>query len=239
MNSTLAVIIPTLNEAANLPATLAALAAAAPTEILVVDGGSTDQSCALAAEAGARVIQTPPGRAGQMNQGAELSSAELLLFVHADTRLPREAGRSIRQALDRPGVVGGAFSLGIDHPRPMLRLIAAGANLRSRLLGLPYGDQAIFTRRETFWAAGGFPQTPIMEDYIFIRRLGKMGRIVILPQVVLTSARRWQNLGILRTTLINQLIVLGYTLGIAPDRLARFYRRAKGVAAKKRQTPHA
>ncbi len=162
-----------------------------------------------------------------MNAGAEAAKGEFLVFLHADTRLPEGFDHHVRRILTESGVAAGAFQLQIDAPSARLRLIERAANWRSRYLQMPYGDQAIFLRAELFHEMGGFPDLPIMEDFQLIRRLQGEGRIVIAPAAVSTSARRWKQLGALRTTLINQLMILGFYLGFEPSRLARWYRRKK------------
>ena len=229
---TISVIIPTLNEERVLGRTLAALhngSSAGRCELIVVDGGSSDATVTLARTAGARVIESPRGRGRQMNAGAAVASGDMLLFLHADTLLPVDFLHLIEETLARPGIAAGAFSLAIASRTKSLAAIAFLANLRSRFLHLPYGDQALFTTRTMFAAVDGFPEIAIMEDYIFVRRLHKLGRIVILPAKAITSARRWQNMGILRTTLINQLIVGGYAVGVPPATLARWYQRLRGI----------
>lgn len=235
MSTTLSIIIPTLNEAATITAVIDTIEAGADdtTEILVVDGGSTDNTAELATLAGATVIHSSPGRATQMNTGADYATGTILLFLHGDTLLPKGYPHLIRQTLQIPEVSCGAFSLYINSVRWSLRCIAAGANLRSKILQLPYGDQGLFTTAETFRAVGGFPNLPIMEDYYFVRSLGKRGKIITLPQAVTTSSRRWDNMGIVKTTLINQLIIIGHLIGIPPARLARLYQRARGVKKNK------
>ncbi len=230
----ISVIIPTLNEAQSIAQTLANLKAAHDIEIIVADGGSRDQTVAIAASANVQnnlqVITTAPGRAQQMNQGARLAKGEVLLFLHADTQLPQRFDRLIREALAsavdpvRP-FQAGAFALSVDAELPGLRWIEWWVNWRSRRLAMPYGDQAIFLRAATFRQLGGFPAQPIMEDYELMRRLKKQGLpIVIIPSPVVTSARRWQRLGVVQTTIVNQAIVLAYRLGLSPTRLAQWYR---------------
>lgn len=229
MDTTLSVIIPTLNEAATIAAVIESIEASETTEILVVDGGSTDNTCALALQAGATVLHTPPSRAVQMNAGAHHATGSILLFLHGDTLLPKNSNHLIGHTLQLPSVSCGAFSLNIDSARWSLHCIAAGANLRSKLFQLPYGDQGLFTTAATFLAVGGFPELPIMEDYYFVRSLGKRGKIMTLPQAVSTSSRRWDNMGIFKTTLVNQLIIIGHFFGVPLARLARLYQRAKGA----------
>ncbi len=229
MNKTLSVIIPTLNEAANITAVINTIENRETTEILVVDGGSTDNTSELATKAGAVVLHTPPGRAAQMNVGADHATGNILLFLHGDTLLPKGNNHLIEHTLQIPEISCGAFSLYIDSARWSLHCIAVGANLRSKVFQLPYGDQGLFTTVKTFQTVGGFPDLPIMEDYYFVRSLGKKGKVITLPQTVTTSSRRWDNMGIFKTTLINQLIIVGHLIGLPPARLARLYQRAKGV----------
>ncbi len=229
MSGKISVIIPTLNEAQHIPVVVGSAKEDENCEVLVVDGGSLDATCAFAAAAGARVIHSSTGRANQLNRGAREASGDLLLFLHGDSILPQHFGVPLRAALDDPLVAAGAFSLYIKSDKKILKFIAACANMRSRLLGLPYGDQAFFITASGFSDLGGFPQMEIMEDFVFIRNAAKTGKVVILPQQVVTSSRRWQNMGILRTTLLNQLIVFGYTLGVPPQVLTDWYNRGKGV----------
>jgi len=147
------------------------------------------------------------------------------LFLHADTRLPEGFDAHVRRALGQPRVVAGAFRLRIDGPQRTLRLIECGVNLRSRCLQMPYGDQALFLKAETFRTVGGFPELPIMEDFELVRRLRRHGRIAIADAAVTTSARRWNAFGALRTTWTNQMVIIGYYLGVSPGRLARQYCR--------------
>jgi rSAM/selenodomain-associated transferase 2 len=224
----ISVIMPTFNEAADLPATLANTQGAADVEVIVIDGGSDDKTADVARSWGAEVLASAPGRARQMNLGAARATGELFLFLHADTRLPVGFDRYVRKILARPGVVAGAFRLRVDGDLPGLRIMERLVNARSRHLQFPYGDQAIFLRASLFREIGGFPDMPIMEDFELVRRLRRRGRIVIAPVPVLTSARRWENLGIVRTTVINYAIPLAYYLGAPPSQLARWYRQERG-----------
>ena len=151
----------------------------------------------------------------------------MLLFLHGDTRLPPGFDQWVQDLLANPGIVAGAFALGIDGPEIGLKIIEKLANFRSRFFQLPYGDQAIFLRPNLLRVIGGFPDMPIMEDFVLTRRLKKEGRIAIAPVAVQTSARRWLKLGILKTTLINQAVLLAYFFGCDPERLARWYRKIK------------
>lgn len=224
----LSIIVPALNEAASLPALLdsirATTTAGIDLEIIVVDGGSEDQTVAIAQRHGAQVLISSRGRASQMNAGARLATGDILLFLHADTRLPTNFSALIAAALAKPGRIAGAFDLKIEGDIPGLRWVEKGVKWRSRIFQLPYGDQAIFLRRETFQAIGGFANLPIMEDFDLIHRLRSLGRIAIVPVPVLTSGRRWKTVGLWKTTLINQAIVIAYLLGVSPQRLASWYR---------------
>ena len=222
--ASICVIIPTLNEAAHIADRLTELRDIRGVEVIVVDGGSADETLDLARAAGARVYSSPPGRARQMNFGATMARSPILLFLHADTRLPQDFAESVRWTLALEGVVAGAFKLRIEAANLGLRLIERLANLRSRRLQMPYGDQALFLTAETFRQSGGFPEIPLMEDFNFVRRLKRRGRIAIVPSPALTSARRWAKRGILRQTLLNQALICGCLLGVSPDRLARWYK---------------
>ncbi len=224
----ISVVMPALNEADNIADVIEAAQAHAA-EIIVVDGGSSDSTCEQAEALGATVIRTAPGRACQMNAGALRATGEVLLFLHADTVLPADAAIQIRQAMARKGTVCGAFRLGITGNGPGLRCIEALANLRSRVFGMPFGDQAIFVRSDAFREIGGYGDLPIMEDFDLVRRLKKVGRRTLLPSSVLASGRRWHRLGVLKTTLINQRVIAGYCLGQSPEALVRQYRRHRGL----------
>ncbi len=230
MTVTLSIIIPTLNEEHILGQTLSGLLNRKNCEIIVVDGGSSDATLSLAKSSGCKIFSTSQGRGRQMNFGAAQATGEILIFLHADTMLPGNFPQLVTDAVDLPDFAVGAFSLTINSSKKSLATIAWLTNLRSRFLGLPYGDQAFFIKSSTFAAMGGFPELEIMEDFVFIQKMKKRGRIVTLPERVKTSARRWQNMGIARTTFINQLIVCGYSLGVPPVILAKWYRRMRGVA---------
>jgi len=222
--SSISIIIPTRNEEANMPP-LAANLADVDCEVIVVDGGSSDRTVELADFYNFKVLKTEPGRASQLNRGAAEAGGNILLFLHADTRLPQNFEVAVRQAVSDPTCSAGAFRLAVENATPGLRFIAACANARSLLFRLPYGDQAIFVSRENFFRLNMFPELPIMEDYVFIKNARKLGKIVILNEYAVTSARRWRRLGIARTTLINQLVIAGFYLGISPQRLALLYNR--------------
>jgi uncharacterized protein len=220
----LSVVIPALNEADQLPITLSNLNRTPGIEIIVVDGGSTDETLVAARAAGVRTLAAHPPRSIQMNAGAALAVGDILLFLHADTRLPGDFVKQVRQALSATSVAAGAFHLSIDGSLIGLRAIERVANWRSRLLQMPYGDQALFMPRDLFWELGGYPPIPIMEDFELVRRLKRQGRIALAPGRALTSNRRWQRLGALKTWLINQAIIAAYYKGVPPQRLAVWYR---------------
>ncbi len=225
--ASVSVIIPALNESTNVSAAVMSAARALGAEVIVVDGGSEDGTPEVARSCGATVLTARRGRGRQMNVGAAAASGEALVFLHADTQLPWGYEACVQRALAEPGVVGGAFRFAIAGSGAGLRAIERLTDYRARRLQMPYGDQAIFLRRDTFCAMGGFAETPIMEDYEFVARLRRRGRIAILAAPALTSARRWDRLGVFRTTLINQVMILGHKAGVSPERLARWYRASR------------
>lgn len=217
------IIVPVLDEARAIEASLAPLQAwrAAGAEVVVVDGGSRDRTAALAAPLADRVISAPRGRALQMNAGAQASRGERLVFLHADTVLPADALDAIATALQRSP--WGRFDVAIEGADPLLALVAWAMNLRSRLTGIATGDQALFMSRAAYQAAGGFPAIPLMEDVALSRALLRQGRPACLRQRVLTSGRRWERHGTLRTILLMWRLRLAYAFGADPHRLARRY----------------
>lgn len=221
MTPSLSIIIPTLNEENALAATLGSLPRGV--EVVVADGGSSDGTAAIAAGHGARLVVSTSGRARQMNKGTEIASGELLLFLHADTLLPEGSDDEVKGCLDRDGVVAGAFRLRLVGQKRGLNLVSWGANVRSRLLQMPYGDQALFMRRTLFTELGGFPEVALLEDVMLVAALRKRGRIVLSEKCVQSSGRRWQQQGLFRTTFVNQLILGGFFLGLPADLLAQFY----------------
>ena len=221
----LSVIIPTLNEAEHLGATLARVRQGGEAEIIVADGGSGDKTRQMAQEARATVIETGGGRAAQLNAGAAAANGRQLLFLHADTLLPDGYQATVRQTLADPATVAGAFCFRTDGAGVGMRMVEWGTNIRSAVLRWPYGDQAIFLEKRVFDEAGGFADLPIMEDFDLVRHLRRRGQVVTVPEAVVTSVRRWRELGVLRTIIRNQLMILGYLAGVSPKRLAQFYRK--------------
>ena len=228
------IIIPTLNEAGNISATIKSIQPVGDTEVIVADGGSTDGTPDLAHQMGARIHRGSPPRSVQMNAGADMATGQVLLFLHADTCLPVGFDVYVRWTLARPRVVAGAFELGITGEGSGLRWIERVANWRSHTFQMPYGDQAIFLSRQRFHDLGGFKKLPIMEDYELIKRLSRRGYISTVPLPVLTSGRRWKNMGIVKTWLINQTMVAGYHLNVPPHLLLRWYRRERGIRGRGR-----
>jgi rSAM/selenodomain-associated transferase 2 len=221
----LCIVVPALDEAANLARLLPDLARRCPgAEVIVVDGGSRDETPAVVGRhSGARLLVSARGRARQMNAGARAAAGDVLLFLHADTRLPDGAAAAIERALAGPRVVGGRFDVGFDSPRPVFRMIAWFMNARSRLSGICTGDQAIFVRREDFDAVGGYPDIPLMEDIELSRRLKRRGRLHALRLRVTTSARKWEREGPLRTVGLMWALRGLHFCGVAPARLHRWY----------------
>ncbi len=248
-SSSISIVVPMLNEAAALPALLCHLAGwrERGCELVLVDGGSDDDSVAIARAAGFRVVAAARGRARQMNAGARACSGAILLFLHADTRLPEAADAIVRGALAAASLgsdgqsredaspalpsrrarntpAWGRFDVCIDGRPRMLRVVAALMNLRSRLTGIATGDQAIFVRRDVFEAVGGFPEQPLMEDVELSRRLLRVSRPACLRARVSTSGRRWEERGVWRTIFLMWRLRWAYWRGVAAERLAEAYR---------------
>jgi rSAM/selenodomain-associated transferase 2 len=217
----LSIVVPALDEAASISdAVRDALAQA--DEAIVVDGGSRDGTGVLAAAAGARVLQAPRGRASQMNAGAAVAQGDVLLFLHADCRLPAGAGDAVRAAVGA-GARWGRFDVRLDSPRASLAVVGAMMNLRSRLSGIATGDQALFIDRALWEALGGYAPIPLMEDVELCTRLRRVARCACLRERVTVSARRWETRGIVRTVVAMWAWRAAYALGVSPARLHRLY----------------
>jgi rSAM/selenodomain-associated transferase 2 len=226
------VIIPALNEAATIVATIRSARAAGADEVIVADGGSRDGTPDAARQVADAVVVSLPGRARQMNAGARGATGKIFLFLHADTMLPEGSIASVREETEKNGVLGGAFCvrLGVSPGAPPLRraalhLTSRMINVRSRLFRAYTGDQAIFLRRDVFETIGAYPEIPLMEDVELSRRLTKRGKTALLPARVQTSARRWETHGTLRTILLMWGLRLSYLLGLSPGRCAEIYDR--------------
>ncbi|MBI5577127.1 MAG: TIGR04283 family arsenosugar biosynthesis glycosyltransferase [Deltaproteobacteria bacterium] len=226
----ISVVIPALNEEASIEATIRSVRDAGADEVIVVDGGSKDRTREIACGSADALIVTQPGRASQMNAGAEASTGDTLVFLHADTLFPPGAIRAVRDAMEDGSVVGGAFSvrLGISPSAPPYRKAILGLTgemigFRSSVFRAYTGDQAIFVRKEIHASFGGFPAYPLMEDVEYSRRLTRRGRTILLPVRITTSGRRWEATGPLRTILLMWGLRLGYFLGLSPATCAAIY----------------
>ena len=219
----LSIIIPTLNEAASIANTLDRPRNEPTVEIIIVDGGSNDDTVSIVQDLGVTVLHAPRGRARQMNIGAASAASDTLLFLHADTLLPENFLAIIQSTLSEPKTSCGAFRFQTDHHTPTLHFMTACTNLRARWLSLPYGDQAYFMTKDSFQAVSGYADVPIMEDYLLIRTLKKKGHIRIASAPLITSARRWKTLGPWRTMLHNQRVILSWFLGTSPEKIAKKY----------------
>lgn len=220
----LSVLVPTISEGATLPFLLGDLAGLrVDHEVIVADGGSEDDTRQIAIAHGARVVTGPRGRGVQLATAAQDARAPVLFAVHADVRLPVRTLRAIDAFAEAPGSAALAFSLAIDDAGLAFQLIAAGANARSRLLGLPYGDQGLLMTRTTYDAIGGYSPVPIMEDVIIARALRRTAGISISPEKVVVSSRRWRRDGAFRRTARNAGLLLAFLAGVSPGRISRWY----------------
>jgi rSAM/selenodomain-associated transferase 2 len=237
MSMPISVIIPTLNEELTIMATLAHTAALGFDELIVVDGGSLDQTPVLVesyrrrtqsqAQSPVRLVTAPRGRARQMNEGAKASGGEILLFLHADTQLPDDAKTMIDTTLADQRMVGGRFDVRFDRPSTWGSIISRMMNWRSRLSGIATGDQALFVRRPIFEQMGGFADMPLMEDIDFSRRLKQKGATAALTATVTTSFRRWERHGPLRTLLLMWVLRFLYWIGVRPSHLVDWYKAVR------------
>ncbi len=221
----LSIVIPVLDEATTIVEALRALAPprARGAEVIVVDGGSADDTVRLATPLADRALASARGRATQMNAGAKIARGDVLLFLHADTRLPADADRLIVEGLAQSRRAWGRFDVAIQGRHPLLPVIAAFMNARSRLTGIATGDQAIFMTRAAFTKAGGFPEIALMEDIEFVRCLQRISPPLALRARVTTSGRRWENRGVLRTVFLMWRLRLAYFFGASPEDLRREY----------------
>lgn len=219
--TSLTVIIPTLNEVEALETLLPLLQAGRPDQILIAHAGTADLSALLTTWPGLEIVSTPPGRGRQMNLATARATGEFLLFLHADTHPPFDYRDQITTTLHRPGVSCGAFRFALREDFCGKKLIEIFTRWRGNLFSLPYGDQGLFVRRSVFTAVGGFPEWPILEDVALVKRLRRVGKVVIVAGEGPTSARRWLRDGVIATWARHQLILVGFALGFSPDRLAK------------------
>lgn len=218
------VIVPTLNEGGNLPSLAESIATEQNVELVVCDGKSADETFETALALASRVVSADRGRWSQMNVGARAAAGRFLLFLHADTRLPRGFADRVRDAMSDPAAAAGAFRFATDLGTPPMRFVEWAANMRSRCFGIIFSDQAQFVRADLFHDLGGFPAQPIMEDYELVRRLRKRGKVVLLKETAVTSSRKYRQTGVLKLTFVHQVITWGYLLGVSPEKLAEWYR---------------
>ena len=222
----LSVVIPALNEAELIGRAISSAWQAGAAEVIVVDGGSTDGTFDCAASTRCKIIRSNPGRAHQQNAGAREATGDVLLFLHADNYLDStDVASQIDAALSDPDRLHGALAQRIDAPGLGYRLLERGNAARVRWWGLPYGDQAIFVRRDKFWEQGGFPQQPLLEDLLLMRRMRRLAWPLLIDGPVVVSPRRWKRHGIVGQTLRNWSILAGFATGSSPQQLARQYRR--------------
>ncbi|MFQ5901518.1 MAG: TIGR04283 family arsenosugar biosynthesis glycosyltransferase [Thermodesulfobacteriota bacterium] len=220
--ATISVIIPTLNETETILDTIRHVREAEDVEIIVVDGGSTDTTISIARETADHILYAMASRGGQMDVGAEKARGDILLFLHADTYLPKGWDSMVRNGV-KTDSIGGAFNLSINSDNKYLSFVSCIANLRSRFLGMTYGDQAIFVKRDVFNRVGGFKGLPLFEDVDLWRRLKRCGRLVIMKDSVHTSSRRWKQKGAFIGTVKNMFFILLYYIGVSPQRLYKQY----------------
>lgn len=225
---TFSVVIPVLNESERINSLIEnvfSLAADRSCEIIVVDGDDQGRTIAAIETGDVKTAVSKPGRAIQMNAGAKLAGGDVLIFLHADTEFPERAFASITHALEDARYVGGAFDLGVDTDNVFIKVIAAVSRVRNRVMRIPYGDQAIFVRKDYFERIGMFREIPVMEDVELMRRIKRKGdRICILADRVKTSVRRWEKEGVVYTTIRNLILVNLFYLGVDPEKLSRYYK---------------
>lgn len=226
----ISIIVPVLNETERISSIIRQVISLKPFEYWIVDGGSDDGTLDLARKLTDRVLRVSGGLPAQLNLGGEKSEGDVLFFVHADSRIHEKALQSISLSLNDPRVAGGGFHLQIDSDRRVIKIISYLANLRARLLGAPLGDQGIFVRREVFLRLKGFRSSVLLEDLDFSLRMKKQGRVVLLREQIVTSPRRWERYGLLRTTLSHLRFVIGHFIHTDPEGLKRRYASFKNRA---------
>lgn len=224
----LSIILPVLNEQEALPSCLQALKEGAfylpPHEVLVVDGGSVDSTCAIAEKYGATVVEAQQkGRAFQMNEGAVLAKGDWLLFLHADSTMSSQACQRLTQVIQENRLIGGCFSQKIDHKNPLYSYFAWTGNVRAKIKKVYYGDQSIFVRKDAFEKAGKYPLIPIMEEVVFTEKLREVGPVAIQKEKVISSPRRWEKMGLWKTVLLYAKIRRGFARGVSPEQLKEIY----------------
>tara|TARA_R110002049_G_scaffold2750_2_gene21475 strand:+ start:265475 stop:266146 length:672 start_codon:yes stop_codon:yes gene_type:complete len=218
----ISIVIPTLNEESNIAACIASAKASGATEVIVADGGSTDATWRTAESSGTtKLIRSLPGRGVQLNAGARFTKGEFILFLHADNRLSKDC---LGQICKHPETTWGAFRQRIDSDRTVFRWLEAGNAARAKVKKMPFGDQGIFVRRSVFLSEGGFDEVPLMEDVILSKKLRRIAKPILLPGPLTISARRWEHNGVVRQTVRNWTIQLSHSLGVTPERLAKWYR---------------
>jgi len=223
-DNTVAVIVPVFNEVRMLPTLIEQLQRLKADALIIVDGGSNDGSREILQKSGLHWIQSKPGRAAQMNAGANASNSDILLFIHADTGIDLSHISMLREAMKDGAAAGGRFDIRLSGDRVSFRVIEWFINLRSRLSKICTGDQCQFVRRSRFKQMGGFSDQPLMEDIEFSKRLKRIGRVISLRQTVTTSSRRWEQHGIIRTVWLMWKLRLLYWLGVSPQQLVHIYR---------------
>lgn len=221
--SLISIVMPVLNEEAIIEDTIRSLNDSR-LELIIVDGGSQDRTASIVSKYNVRLISSIPGRGRQMNYGARYAASDILLFLHADSKITDRGIDTLLKAMEDPLTIGGAFRLAINSRSPYLSFVALMANIRSIIFRLPYGDQGIFIRRSAFEEIGGYQDISIMEDIEFIIRLKKIGRIRILKEKVLVSARRWDKEGPIYITFRNWMLAALYLLGVPPARLYKWHK---------------
>ncbi len=221
----ISIIIPVYNEETTLPVTLSQLKLSDNEELVVVDGGSNDRTLEISKRFTEKVFVTEKGRGRQLRKGAELATGGILFFLHADCLPPENAFSIIREVILDSKIAAGTFDIGIHFDRLASRIIEFGANLRSHITKLPYGDQGLFMKKETYEKIGGFKEIPIMEDVEIAQRLKKQGKIIFVREKINTSTRRWEKEGILYTTVRDWILAISYTLfKVSPERLLKYYK---------------